>query len=94
MIRREFLRWLATAPLVGAIARCEGLVNTAVSPAPATPAGIRFRDVSAQAGLHFVHSNGPRSSLLPEDITLPHGAAGDHERRLQRLQEIWTNWWR
>ncbi|MFZ0901483.1 MAG: CRTAC1 family protein [Candidatus Sulfotelmatobacter sp.] len=68
MIRREFLRWLATAPLVAAAARCEALANAASSPAPNTPAGIRFRDVTAQAGLHFVHSGGPRNSLLPEDM--------------------------
>ncbi len=40
----------------------------AASPAPATPPGICFRDVTAQAGLHFVHSGGVRSSLLPEDM--------------------------
>ena len=68
MIRREFLRWLATAPLAGAAARFEALTSSARSPAPATPAGICFRDVTAQSGLHFVHSSGPRSSLLPEDM--------------------------
>jgi enediyne biosynthesis protein E4 len=68
VIRREFLRWLAMAPLAGVAARCEGLANTAGSPPPATPNGIRFRDVTAQSGLHFVHSSGPRNSLLPEDM--------------------------
>lgn len=68
MIRREFLRWLATAPLAGVAARFEALTSTTGSPMPATSAGIRFRDVTAQAGLHFVHSGGPRNSLLPEDM--------------------------
>jgi hypothetical protein len=68
VIRREFLRWLATAPLAGAAARCEALANMAGSPAPATPPGICFRDVTVPAGLHFVHSGGPRNSLLPEDM--------------------------
>jgi enediyne biosynthesis protein E4 len=68
VIRREFLRWLATAPLAGAAARFEALANMAGSPAPAKPASICFRDVTAQAGLHFVHSGAVRNSLLPEDM--------------------------
>ena len=38
------------------------------SAASATRPGIHFRDVTAQARLHFVHSGGERNSLLPEDM--------------------------
>jgi enediyne biosynthesis protein E4 len=68
VIRREFLRWLAISPLAAAAARCVALADMAGAPAPAKQEGICFRDVTAQAGLHFVHSSGPRNSLLPEDM--------------------------
>ena len=67
MIRREFLRWLAMAPLAGAASRCEALASKSGAPR-ATSSGIHFRDVTAQSGLHFTHSSGPRNSLLPEDM--------------------------
>ncbi len=68
MTRRECLRWLATAPLVAA-AGCSRANRQATGPAaePST-AGVLFRDVTRQARLSFVHSVGPRSRLLPEDM--------------------------
>jgi enediyne biosynthesis protein E4 len=68
VIRREFLRRLATAPLLAAAARCDVMARMAGAPSPATSSGIHFRDVTTQSGLHFVHSSGPRNSLLPEDM--------------------------
>ena len=37
-------------------------------PSPGAADGQRFRDVTAAAQLHFTHSWGPRSGLLPEDM--------------------------
>ena len=44
--------------------------STPVAAQPSTPAlnPVTFRDVTVAAGIRFVHSHGPRSSLLPEDI--------------------------
>ena len=66
MIRREFLRRIAAAPLLAAAAKCEAFANA--TGASAASKGINFRDVTAQAGLHFIHSSGERRSLLPEDM--------------------------
>lgn len=68
MIRREFLRWLAMAPLAGAAGNSRSAARKAGAAASASQTAIRFRDVTSQAGLHFVHSSGPRNRLLPEDM--------------------------
>jgi hypothetical protein len=68
MTRRECLRWLATAPLL-ATAGCSRNGRQAAEPAARhAAAGPVFRDVTRQAKLSFVHSAGPRSRLLPEDM--------------------------
>ena len=68
MTRRECLRWLATAPLVAA-AGCSRTSREAAEPvAKHAAAGPVFRDVTREAKLSFVHSVGPRSRLLPEDM--------------------------
>jgi len=68
MNRRECLRWLAVAPLVAAVG-CDNATkkNLQFSARPAPPE-LSFKDVTAQAGLHFLHSVGSRSRLLPEDM--------------------------
>jgi hypothetical protein len=39
------------------------------APAPASPAGVTFRDVTQQAGIHFVHNNGAfGKKYLPETL--------------------------
>jgi enediyne biosynthesis protein E4 len=68
MTRRECLRWLLSAPLV-ATAGCKQSPNeTAKSGRKPIPGGPVFQDVTQQSGLHFVHSVGQRSRLLPEDM--------------------------
>ena len=67
MTRRELLRLMAAAPLAASVA-CR---KTPVTPATATQAsatGPVFRDVTSHARLSFVHSIGPRTHLLPEDM--------------------------
>ncbi len=68
MIRREFLRWLAMAPLAGSVGTLDAVGRNAASVASVKQSDIRFQDVTSQAGLHFVHSSGPRNRLLPEDM--------------------------
>ncbi len=72
MTRRDCLRWLAAAPFLGVVGceRSPRSASRAAKPAGGhgPDAGIAFRDVTSESGLHFVHSTGPRSRLLPEDM--------------------------
>jgi enediyne biosynthesis protein E4 len=66
--RREFLRGLGMMPLAGLIGRSEALLPKTGSAKPDAQGSVRFHDVTAQAGLKFVHSSGARNHLLPEDM--------------------------
>lgn len=68
MNRRECLRWLAVAPLVAAVGCGNATKKNLQSSARPAPTELSFKDVTAQAGLHFLHSVGSRSRLLPEDM--------------------------
>lgn len=68
MRRRDFLRSLGMAPLAGLIGRSEALGQKLGSAAASSLGGILFHDITAQAGLNFVHSSGSRNRLLPEDM--------------------------
>lgn len=68
MTRREWLRWLATAPLVAAIGCRERARHGPEARAQKPSSAPVFKDVTSQAGLHFTHSVGQRSHLLPEDM--------------------------
>jgi enediyne biosynthesis protein E4 len=68
MTRRECLRWLMAAPLA-ATAGCKSFSSESPkSIAKAAAGSPLFKDVTKQAGINFVHSAGPRSRLLPEDM--------------------------
>src|SRR5208283_5663972 len=61
------LRAMGMASIAGLIDGPEALgQKTGAGPSP--PSGILFRDVTAQAGLHFIHGSGSRNRLLPEDM--------------------------
>jgi len=66
--RRDFLHWLALAPLAGAASQTIALGQKSGKAPPVTPSNFHFRDVTSQSGLHFVHSSGSRNRLLPEDM--------------------------
>jgi enediyne biosynthesis protein E4 len=66
--RRDFLHWLALAPLAGAASQTIALGQKAGKTPPAAQSNFHFRDVTSQSGLHFVHSSGNRNRLLPEDM--------------------------
>jgi hypothetical protein len=66
--RRECLRWLAIAPLVASAGCGKGKDEAANSHANLKAPSLLFRDVTASAGLSFVHSVGSRRHLLPEDM--------------------------
>jgi hypothetical protein len=66
--RREFLRSLSMTPFAGLAGHSQALLQKAGSARAGSQDSVRFHDVSAQAGLHFVHSSGPRNHLLPEDM--------------------------
>jgi enediyne biosynthesis protein E4 len=66
--RRDFLHWLALAPLAGAASQTIALGQKAGKTPPAAQRNFHFRDVTNQSGLHFVHSSGSRNRLLPEDM--------------------------
>src|SRR5690242_1084988 len=68
MTRREWLRWLASAPLAAAIGCQERARLAPKANEQQTFSGLSFRDVTPKANLHFTHSAGPRSHLLPEDM--------------------------
>ena len=68
MTRRECMRWLLSAPLVAAAGCKQSSKQAPKSNANLIPGGPVFKDVTQQAGLHFVHSIGQRSRLLPEDM--------------------------
>ena len=68
MKRRDFLQWLALAPLAGAASQTIALGQKSGKAPPAAQSNFHFRDVTAQSGLHFVHSSGSRNRLLPEDM--------------------------
>ena len=54
--------WLVFVILVG------GYVGGGVAAGSDSISPIQFKDVTLAAGIDFVHSDGPRSSLLPEDM--------------------------
>jgi enediyne biosynthesis protein E4 len=66
--RRDFLRSLGMAPLAGLIGRSEALGQKSGSSAAGSQGGVLFHDVTAQAGLNFIHCSGSRNRLLPEDM--------------------------
>ncbi|HEV2205128.1 MAG TPA: CRTAC1 family protein [Candidatus Acidoferrales bacterium] len=66
MTRRECLRWLAASSLAASSARA--LFRAANAQAQPVGGACSFKDVTAQSGLHFTHSVGKRSHLLPEDM--------------------------
>jgi len=66
--RRDFLHWLALAPLAGSASQTIALAQKPGKTPPAAQSNIHFRDVTSQSGLHFVHSSSSRNRLLPEDM--------------------------
>ncbi|MGB8473606.1 MAG: CRTAC1 family protein [Candidatus Acidiferrum sp.] len=68
MTRRECLRWLMAAPLAAAAGCKQTTKESPKSSAGLAHDGLVFKDVTKQAGIDFVHSVGPRSRLLPEDM--------------------------
>src|SRR5690606_1029710 len=56
----------------------EGITSTLARELPPGYAGVQFSDMTAEAGIDFVHFYGTRSSQLPEDMGS--GAAwGDYD---------------
>ena len=68
MKRREFLTSLCMTPLAGLAGHSQAQLQKAGSARAGSQDTVRFHDVSAQAGLHFIHSGGSRNHLLPEDM--------------------------
>jgi enediyne biosynthesis protein E4 len=66
MTRRECLRWLAASSLAASSTR--PLFRAPIAEGRTLSNAFSFKDVTAEAGLHFTHSVGKRSHLLPEDM--------------------------
>lgn len=58
--------------------KVEGLTDELRRELPPGYPDVRFVDVSKEAGIHFVHSRGARTSVLPEDMG-PGAAWGDYD---------------
>ena len=68
MTRRDWLRWLAAAPLAAAVGCQERAKLPPKTNGQQASSGFAFKDVTSKAGLLFTHSAGRRSHLLPEDM--------------------------